>query len=149
MNWTHKSLFILLLFLLLFVILMALINFNKEFSDEREDTDSLSVVEEADPKITYPIDEATGLIDDENLNLVVANCTACHSSALIIQNRASREGWKSMITWMQETQKLWDLGENEDAILDYLAKHYAPSERNQRRNNLEGIEWYVLGGKSR
>ena len=44
---------------------------------------------------------------------------------------------------MQETQKLWDLGENEDIILDYLAEHYAPEDIG-RRKNLENIEWYEL-----
>ena len=44
---------------------------------------------------------------------------------------------------MQETQELWDLGNNEAPILDYLAKHYGP-ENKGRRENLEDIEWYEL-----
>lgn len=92
---------------------------------------------------TDSIDQATGLIVDSSLPLVVGNCTGCHSAKLITQNRATREGWKSMIVWMQETQKLWDLGENEDEILDYLAEHYAP-EQEGRRENLQNIEWYNL-----
>ena len=86
---------------------------------------------------------STGLIDDVGLQDVIGNCTSCHSSKLIIQNRASREGWKSMIRWMQETQNLHDLGEKEETILDYLAKNYQP-EKIGRRRNLEGIEWYKL-----
>lgn len=89
------------------------------------------------------IDQVTGLVVDEALPLVVGNCTGCHSAQLITQNRATREGWKNMIVWMQQTQKLWDLGENEDEILDYLARHYAPEEEG-RRKNLEDIEWYDL-----
>ncbi len=89
------------------------------------------------------IDQATGLVIDEALPIVKGNCTACHSAQLITQNRATREGWKSMIVWMQQTQNLWDLGNNEDIILDYLAKHYAP-EQVGRRKNLEDIEWYDL-----
>ncbi len=85
----------------------------------------------------------TGLIDDVNLDLVISNCTACHSAKLITQNRSSREGWQSMIRWMQESQKLWDLGENEEAILDYLAKNYAPDQKG-RRVPLTNIEWYEL-----
>lgn len=89
------------------------------------------------------VDQATGLIVDSALPLVVGNCTGCHSAKLITQSRATREGWKSIIVWMQETQKLWDLGENEEAILDYLATHYAP-EQVGRRKNLENIQWYDL-----
>jgi hypothetical protein len=89
------------------------------------------------------IDHASGLVVDDELSLVVGNCTACHSAKLIAQNRATREGWKNMILWMQETQNLWDLGPNEDKILDYLARHYAP-EKTGRRKNLQNIEWYEL-----
>jgi hypothetical protein len=89
------------------------------------------------------IDQVTGLVVDEELPLVVANCTACHSAKLITQNRATREGWKNMVVWMQETQNLWDLGPHEDKILDYLARHYAP-EQTGRRKNLENIDWYDL-----
>jgi len=71
-----------------------------------------------------------------------------HSPKLITQNRATRAGWKQMIDWMQETQGLQDLGEHETAILDYLAKHYAPEEEGRRRNlNMEEVEWYVLEGE--
>lgn len=89
------------------------------------------------------LDAATGLVIDDALPVVVGNCTGCHSAQLITQNRATREGWQHMIEWMQETQKLWDLGANETAILDYLEKHYAP-EKIGRRKNLGDIEWYDL-----
>lgn len=91
-------------------------------------------------------DEETGLILDAGWQLVKANCTGCHAAALVTQNRASREGWEGMIRWMQRTQKLWDLGENEKAILDYLAKNYAPEQKG-RRENLKNIEWYELPGR--
>lgn len=81
------------------------------------------------------------LADDPDVGLIKTNCTACHSARLIVQYRASREGWESVIRWMQATQKLWDLGENEVRILDYLTKHYAPLETG-RRKPLENIEWY-------
>ena len=31
-----------------------------------------------------------------------------------------------MIRWMQETQGLWPLGEDEDRVLNYLAANYGP-----------------------
>ena len=44
---------------------------------------------------------------------------------------------------MQETQNLWDLGSGEEIIVNYLATHYAPTEKG-RRQNLADIEWYEL-----
>lgn len=86
---------------------------------------------------------ASGLKQGEGLELVLGNCTNCHSAKLIIQNRATRDGWKNMIRWMQETQKLWDLGDQEAKILDYLEANYAP-EYKGRRQPLTEIEWYTL-----
>lgn len=75
--------------------------------------------------------------------MVVANCVHCHSYKLITQNSATREGWKSMIVWMQEKQGLWPLGPAEDQILDYLAEHFAPKSTG-RRAPLSDVEWYEL-----
>ncbi len=87
----------------------------------------------------------TGLKDDEDLDIIISSCTSCHSSKLITQNRATKEGWKNMIVWMQETQGLGDLGSNEPKIINYLAKHYAPEEVGRRQNlPVEEIKWYVL-----
>ena len=90
------------------------------------------------------IDESTGLIVSEHLNLVIANCTGCHSSKLITQFHTDRQGWLEKIRWMQQKQKLWDLGESEPKILDYLSKNYSPSEKVNRRAALKNIEWYKL-----
>lgn len=89
-------------------------------------------------------DVETGLLAGDGLELVKAHCTACHSSALILQNRFNREGWHEKIVWMQETQGLWDLGDNESKILDYLAENYAPEAPQGRRVPLTDIEWYEL-----
>lgn len=86
---------------------------------------------------------STGLIANEGMMLVVQNCTSCHSSKMITQNRATKEGWKSMIKWMQQTQNLWDLGANEEKIITYLATNYAPQKKG-RRARLSNIEWYEL-----
>ena len=89
-------------------------------------------------------DAATGLVAEGNWLVVRDNCTACHSSKLILQAKLSRENWLGKIRWMQRTQKLWDLGSNEPLILDYLAKHYAPAQNPGRRPPLKDIQWYVL-----
>ena len=96
------------------------------------------------PDIVDGKDVQTGLLDGEGLSVVKANCLACHSAKLVTQNRFTREGWHEKIVWMQQTQGLWDLGENEPIILDYLAEHYAPEERASRRQPLTDIEWYEL-----
>ena len=85
----------------------------------------------------------TGLVEGEGMMTVVQHCTACHSAQIIIQNRMDREGWKSTIRWMQETQNLWDLGDNEDIIINYLTTHYPPQKKG-RRAPLTDIDWYTL-----
>ncbi|MCR9062827.1 MAG: hypothetical protein NXI00_02615 [Cytophagales bacterium] len=101
--------------------------------------------EEVEGQLTEnSLDPDSGLRIDPNLMLVKANCTACHSSKLITMNRMSRERWKETIRWMQEKQNLWDLGESEPLVLDYLEKYYAPESQATRRKNLEAIEWYEL-----
>lgn len=101
-------------------------------------------VEEDDfDKIENGIHVRTGFVEGEGLMTVVNNCTNCHSAKLVTQNRMNEEGWRATIVWMQETQNLWDLGKNEDIIVNYLATYYAP-EKKGRRQNLADIEWYVL-----
>ncbi len=99
----------------------------------------------AEEEVKDGIHLATGMVYAEGFDVVRATCTACHSAQLVTQNRASREGWVNMIDWMQETQGLWELGEQEPIILDYLATYYAPEEVGRRANlDVEAIEWYVL-----
>lgn len=96
-------------------------------------------------KVVNGIHVRSGLYDDPNLQTIIGACTSCHSSKLITQNKATREGWEQMIRWMQKTQNLTDLGSSEPIILDYLAKYYAPKNEGRRVNiDVEAIEWYVL-----
>lgn len=94
------------------------------------------------------IDSETGLINDTNLMMIKAQCTACHNTQLIQQHRFTREGWKDKIRWMQKNHKLWDLGESEKVVLDYLEKYYSPKMASQkilnRRELLKTIQWYKL-----
>ena len=64
-----------------------------EWTNKRMDADS-------GPEVVDGIHIASGMVYDENFDVVKATCTSCHSSKLIIQNRATREGWKDMIVWM-------------------------------------------------
>lgn len=101
------------------------------------------VSEEDFDQIENGVHVRTGFVEGDGLMLVVNNCTNCHSAKLVTQNRMSKERWIATIRWMQETQNLWDLGNNEDAIVNYLATNYAPTEKG-RRQNLTNIEWYEL-----
>lgn len=85
----------------------------------------------------------TGLVEAEGLMEVVNNCTPCHSAKLVIQNRMNRERWNATIRWMQETQNLWDLGKNQEIIVNYLVTNYPPKKKG-RREILTDIEWYEL-----
>ncbi len=105
---------------------------------------TIEKVENSDPdKIENGIHLRTGLIEAEGLTEVVNNCTNCHSAQLVIQNRMSAERWAATIRWMQETQNLWDLGANEDIIINYLVTNYPPEDKG-RRAVLTDIEWYEL-----
>jgi hypothetical protein len=101
------------------------------------------ISEEDFDKIENGIHVRTGFVEGDGLMLVVNNCTNCHSAKLVTQNRMSKERWVATIRWMQETQNLWDLGNNEEAIVNYLATNYAPTDKG-RRQNLTDIEWYEL-----
>lgn len=115
-------------------------------SDEQiEELDSMPTapIEVDSDEVVDSIHVASGLIADEGYQMVLANCTGCHSADLIKQNRGTEDYWKGLIVWMQTTQGLWDLGENEKTIVQYLSKNYAPTQEG-RRANLSGIKWYQL-----
>ncbi len=115
---------------------------NASFIERREKIENEITLIQADS--TIKIDSNTGLIIAEGLDLVTAHCTGCHSSKLITQFHTDKKGWLEKIRWMQQKQKLWDLGPAEPIILDYLAKNYPPSEKINRRKNLENTNWYSL-----
>ncbi len=114
------------------------------FEKSKPEAEYVAVVEEDDfDKIENGIHVRTGLLEADGLMTVVNNCTNCHSAKLVTQNRMNKERWISTIRWMQETQNLWDLGQNEDIIVDYLVTNYPPVNKG-RREVLKDIEWYVL-----
>lgn len=121
--------------------------FKKSFEVAEEQ--SVEVVKDKVPEeaevtgIKDGIHVETGFLEGKGLQAVINNCTNCHSSKLVTQNHMTKEGWLTTIRWMQETQNLWDLGDQEDIILDYLATNYAPKNKG-RRENLVVDEWYQL-----
>lgn len=64
---------------------------------------------------------------------VRAHCSACHSLALVTSQRGDRTFWLKTIRWMQKTQNLWPIPEEQEKlILDYLASHYDDDDRGRR-----------------
>ena len=111
---------------------------------EVETTEYVQLETEDDfDKIENGIHVRTGFKDAEGLMTVVNNCTNCHSAQLVIQNRMNEERWIATIRWMQETQNLWDLGKNEEIIVNYLVTNYPPKKKG-RREILSNIDWYEL-----
>lgn len=96
---------------------------------------------QADPSVQLPA--------DENLALVRAHCTACHSAKLITQNRGDKQEWLRLIRWMQKTQGLWPIPpEAEKKIIDYLVKYYPPTP-NLRRKPLPATQLPPAGQPQR
>jgi len=132
---------------ILVVISIAAIYFMKDIQfDASDNEDAYSTLSEdsEDPnRIIDGIHVRTGLVEAEGLIAVVNNCTNCHSAELVIQNRMDKERWVSTIRWMQKTQNLWDLGDNEEIIVNYLVTNYPPIKKG-RRQSLTNIDWYEL-----
>lgn len=136
----HKKNLTTSILVLIAVILFALLVVVK-LKDEQVKPSVQTAIQNTD--IVDGIHQPTGLKDGEGLMTVVTHCTACHSAQLVIQNRMNRERWNATIRWMQETQNLWDLGDNQEVIVNYLVKNYPVSVKG-RREKLENIEWYEL-----
>ena len=82
------------------------------------------------------LDPVTGFKMTGDWEVVRANCTACHSSKLITQQRGTAQQWLTMIRWMQKKQNLWQFDPaTEEKIITYLADNYPPSDA-QRRSAL-------------
>jgi hypothetical protein len=79
------------------------------------------------------LDPLTGLKMTGDWELVRNNCTACHSSKLITQQRGSEAQWLGMIRWMQKKQNLWPFDpDTEKRIITYLAENYPPQADRRR-----------------
>jgi len=135
-----------LFFILLCSVVLISIAYNSSSTQEKEPTPIIEIAAEDDPnRIENGIHVRSGLVVADGYELVLNNCGACHSHKLVTQNHADAQGWTDMIHWMQETQKLWDLGDNEAPIVAYLAKHYGAKKKSRRPNlKIKEADWYTL-----
>ena len=76
----------------------------------------------------YTTDKTTGLVKAPGWQLVLGNCSACHSTKLITQNHGTKAEWRETIQWMINTQGLWDLSDAWEPILTYLSQCYPQEE---------------------
>ena len=90
---------------------------------------ALAAAQETPPEV----DELTGLKIAPGWELVRNNCVTCHSARQFLQQKGTRETWRSVIKWMQDRGGLWPLpAETEAAILDYLEAHHGPGREYRR-----------------
>lgn len=141
----EKTAYRAMFFLALASILLVFSIYDPTFSIFKKDSTQLaySNIEEEEDKIENGIHVRTGLVDADGLMTVVNNCTNCHSAKLVTQNRMNKERWNATIKWMQETQGLWSLGDNQEIIVNYLVTNYPVLDKG-RRENLTNIAWYEL-----
>jgi len=86
------------------------------------------------PERAAPSYDSSGFVDGPGRQTVIAQCTGCHSGRLVQQNRATRDGWESLIRWMQQKQGLWNLTPAvETQVLDYLATYYGRANEGSGR----------------
>lgn len=79
------------------------------------------------------VDEMTGLKIAPGWELVRNNCVTCHSAKQFLQQKGTRETWRSVIKWMQGRAGLWPLdGPTEAGILDYLETNHGPGTEFRR-----------------
>ncbi|NKC34233.1 aldehyde dehydrogenase [Falsiroseomonas selenitidurans] len=78
-------------------------------------------------------EEESVLAEGEGRSETFGYCTACHNTALIRRSRFSRAQWDGLMDWMTERHGMNPLeGEFRDLIVDYLARHYGPSQSRAR-----------------
>jgi hypothetical protein len=78
-------------------------------------------------------DPVTGLLVAPGWESVRAHCGACHSYQLVTSQRGDAQFWRDTIRWMQRTQNLWPIADDDEArIVGYLAAHYAETDWGRR-----------------
>lgn len=72
-----------------------------------------------------PRDDYWGLPRSEGVETVAALCGACHSLAIVMQQRQTREGWDYLLDWMTEKQGMATLSpEMRAEIIAYLSREF-------------------------
>ncbi len=71
------------------------------------------------------IDEETGLIIDNGIELIKENCIICHPPRFMLINGGDKKFWSAKVKLMQKGFGLWELDKNtKERIINYLSKNY-------------------------
>ena len=81
---------------------------------------------------SLPLDPVLAADKAGNWKLVRAHCTSCHSSQIFKNLRLSRRDWRDVIKRMQAEEGMWELGESEPKVLDYLETYFGPETDSPR-----------------
>ncbi len=74
-----------------------------------------------------------GLPPGEGRDEVFGLCGACHSMKLVTQQGLTRSTWEEVLVFMVEEQEMAELEpEDENLVLDYLARFYGPDRLAKR-----------------
>ncbi len=86
----------------------------------------LNSVENAATDIRFnPADDYWGLPRSEGIETVAGYCSACHSLAIVMQQRQTQDGWNYLLNWMVEKQGMAPLPDDMRAeIISYLSREF-------------------------
>ncbi|MGB5333065.1 MAG: hypothetical protein WBM80_06165 [Woeseiaceae bacterium] len=117
------------------LLLAACSKKDQPVADQSASQAETNVADVAKPEVIAEpaLDPETGFKMTGDWQLVRANCTGCHSSKLVTQQRGTQQQWLSIIRWMQATQNLWQFEpDTESRIIAYLADNYPPDAARRR-----------------
>ncbi len=75
--------------------------------------------------LAYTLSQAQDLPDGKGKDLLQMICTDCHGLDVITAQRATKDGWASIVDSMV-SRGASGTKEQLDTIVDYLAKNFAP-----------------------
>jgi cytochrome c5 len=82
--------------------------------------------------LAYTLSQAQDLPDGKGKDLLQMICTDCHGLDVITAQRATKDGWASIVDSMV-SRGASGTKEQLDTIVDYLAKNFAPAPDSDKK----------------
>ncbi|MEM9619800.1 MAG: hypothetical protein AAF936_17745 [Pseudomonadota bacterium] len=97
------------------------------FGDTYAALTPLAITQDANQNARFnPADDYWGLPRSEGVETVAALCGACHSLAIVMQQRQTQDGWNYLFDWMIEKQGMPEpVPEMRTEIIAYLSREFA------------------------